>query len=89
MVMTIKSVASVIRMLMLCLIADVAPAQETVSFESVNKPNFFIRHRFFLGELTTIDRSNTVDVADATFIVRAALSGGHHVSQVLDGTGAQ
>jgi cysteine-rich secretory family protein/alpha-L-arabinofuranosidase B-like protein len=73
--MTSKSVATIIGLLTLCLIADVASAEETVSFESVNKPNFFIRHRFFLGELTTIDRSNAVDVADATFIVRPALSG--------------
>jgi hypothetical protein len=46
-----------------------------VSFESVNKPDHFIRHRFYLGELTTIDRSNAVDVADATFILRPGLSG--------------
>jgi Alpha-L-arabinofuranosidase B (ABFB) domain len=50
------------------------PGVETVSFQSVNKPDKYIRHRFFLGVLT--EATNVLDKADATFIVRQpALSG--------------
>jgi hypothetical protein len=55
---------------MLCVTPDVTWAQETVSFESVNYPNHFIRHRFFLGELTQV--GSDLDRKDATlFCVRA------------------
>jgi hypothetical protein len=43
------------------------------SFESVNIPGYYLRHRFALGELTRID--NDLDRQDASFMVRPALSG--------------
>lgn len=44
-----------------------------ISFKSVNYPNKFIRHRNFLGELTTI--SSALDKKDASFKVVPALNG--------------
>ena len=45
---------------------------ETVTFESDNKPGWFIRHSFFLGVLSKFldNQISTLDEADATFIVR-------------------
>ena len=48
--MTTRGLAAVIGLLMLCLNAQVASAQETASFESVNYPGQFMRHQSFLGE---------------------------------------
>ncbi len=44
------------------------PGVETVSFQSVNKSDRYIRHSFFLGVLN--QASNVLEKADATFIVR-------------------
>lgn len=43
------------------------------SFESVNYPGYFIRHRFSLGDLTPV--VSDLDRADASFVLRAGLSG--------------
>ncbi len=43
------------------------------SWESVNLPGRFVRHRFAVGELTTV--SSALDQADATWIVVPALNG--------------
>lgn len=43
----------------------------TVSFQSVNFPGHFIRHRNFLGEISRI--GSDLDRSDATFVVRAGL----------------
>jgi hypothetical protein len=43
------------------------------SFEAVNVPRFFIRHRFALAEITRI--GSPLDRADGTWIVRPALNG--------------
>ena len=71
--MTPRSMVTVVGLLMLCFIAAAASAQDTASFESVNYPNRFMRHAFFLGELTPI--SSDVDRKDATFVLRPGLSG--------------
>lgn len=44
----------------------------TISFQSVNYPGRYIRHRNFLGELSQV--SSDLDRMDATFIVRTGLS---------------
>jgi Alpha-L-arabinofuranosidase B (ABFB) domain/Cysteine-rich secretory protein family len=71
--MTTRSLVTVVGLLMLCFTAHAASAQETASFESVNYPNQFMRHQFFLGELTAI--SSELDRKDATFVLHPALSG--------------
>ena len=44
-----RSLAAVVGLLMLCVAARAASAQETASFESANYPDRFMRHAFFLG----------------------------------------
>ena len=53
--------------------ADDVSLNMAVSFESVNQPGHYIRHRNFVGELTRVNRD--LDRADATFILRPGLSG--------------
>ena len=71
--MTPRSMVTFVGLLMLCVSASAALAQETASFESVNYPNRYMRHAFFLGELTPI--SSDLDRNDATFVLRPGLSG--------------
>jgi hypothetical protein len=49
------------------------PYDQVVSFESKNYPGRYIRHRNWLGEITPV--WNALDRHDATFIVRAGLTG--------------
>jgi len=51
---------------------NVSHAEELVTLQSVNVTGQFLRHRFFLGELSSI--TTTSDRADATFVKRRALS---------------
>lgn len=53
-------------------------ATDLFSFRSYNYSSHYIRHRNFLGELTTL--SSTPDRQDATFKVVPGLSDGRHVS---------
>ena len=69
--MTARNIAAILGLLILCLAANSASAQN--SFESVNFPGLYIRHAYSLGELTRIN--TPLDRADATFLVRPALSG--------------
>jgi uncharacterized protein YkwD len=61
------------------LLIDAHPASaalahgQRVSFESQNFPGRYIRHRYWLGELTPL--ATELDLNDATFIVRPGLSG--------------
>ena len=45
------------------------------SFESVNFPGYFVRHRVALGEISRLDPASMLDRLDASWIVRPALSG--------------
>ena len=54
-------------------IAEPVQLDVVTSFESVNFPNHFVRHRFSLGELTRINVD--LDRQDASFIVRRSLTG--------------
>ncbi|HYX14648.1 MAG TPA: AbfB domain-containing protein [Nostoc sp.] len=58
--------------------AQSTPVESTVSIRAFNFPSFYIRHRFFLGEISTI--SNSLDRADARFRVRSGLSSSSCVS---------
>jgi hypothetical protein len=49
------------------------PLGVPLSFESVNLPGHYIRHRNYLADLTTL--GTDLDRTDATFILRPALSG--------------
>ena len=73
--MTIRNTATVIGLVMLCLTAQAASADETVSFKSVNYPDRWIRHYNYEGRIDPIDPNDTVGLKDATFILRPALSG--------------
>lgn len=53
--------------------ADGVSLNVAASFESVNVGGHYIRHRFSLGEISRV--SSDLDRADATWIVRPALSG--------------
>lgn len=48
------------------------------SFESYNYPNYFIRHRNYLGELTEV--VSVLDRKDSTFKIVTGLANRHHVS---------
>jgi hypothetical protein len=49
------------------------PLTAANSLQSVNFPGFFMRHAFFLGEISQI--GTPLDRADSTFIVRSGLNG--------------
>jgi hypothetical protein len=51
---------------------DGLPLGVKTTFEAVNVPRFFIRHRFTLAEITRI--GSNLDRADGTWIVRPALN---------------
>ena len=53
--------------------ADPVTIGAQTTFEAVNAPRYYIRHRFTLGEITRI--GSALDNADGTFTVRAALNG--------------
>jgi len=46
-----------------------------VSLQSHNYPDYWVRHRNFLGEITPIDPASDLDRKDVTFVVRRGLSG--------------
>ncbi len=46
-----------------------------VSLRSVNYPEYFVRHRSFLADLTQVNRGQDLDVKDSTFIIRRGLAG--------------
>lgn len=48
-------------------------SKDIISFQSINFPGRFIRHRNWLGELTTV--TSELDRRDATFLIRPALDG--------------
>ncbi|MEH2239923.1 AbfB domain-containing protein [Nostoc sp.] len=58
--------------------AQSTPAEPTVSIQTFNIPNFYIRHRNFLGEISSI--SSSLDRADARFRVRSGLASSNCVS---------
>jgi hypothetical protein len=68
--MTARNIAPVLALLILCAGAS-GLAQN--SFESVDFPGLYIRHANSLGEITRI--TTPLDRADATFLLRPALSG--------------
>ena len=49
-----------------------------VSLQSVNYPTHYLRHRNFMGQLTTV--SSALDRSDATFRIAPGLAGGDSVS---------
>src|SRR5215211_4762294 len=53
--------------------ADTNSGDSLASFEAANAPGQYIRHRNALGEISRID--TTLDRADATWVLRPALSG--------------
>jgi hypothetical protein len=53
--------------------ADGLSLNVVTSFQAVNVPEHYLRHRLTLGELTRVN--NDLDRRDASFIVRPALSG--------------
>ena len=73
--MTISNAATVVGLLVLCLTAQAALADETVSFQSVNYPERWIRHYNYEGRIDPINPSDAIGLKDATFILRPALSG--------------
>ena len=58
--------------------AQSTPVEPAVSIQALNFPNFYIRHRNFLGEISQIFSSQ--DRADARFRVRAGLASSNCVS---------
>ena len=61
--------------------AESKPVQtksNTVSFQSYNDSDYFIRHRNFLGEVTTI--SSDLDKKDATFKIVSGLADSKYIS---------
>ena len=73
--MTTRNAVTVIGLLILCLTAHAASADETVSFQSVNYPDRWIRHYNYEGRIDPINPNDIVGLKDATFILRPALSG--------------
>ncbi|MCC5621766.1 AbfB domain-containing protein [Nostoc sp. CHAB 5715] len=59
-------------------IAQSTPVEPTVSIRAFNFPNFYVRHRNFLGEISSI--SSSLDRADARFRVRSGLASSNCVS---------
>jgi Alpha-L-arabinofuranosidase B (ABFB) domain len=51
-----------------------------ITLESFNNIGDFVRHRWFLGEVTAINQFSLVERQDATFIQRKALNGARAVS---------
>lgn len=58
--------------------AQSTPVEPTISIRTFNVPNFYIRHRYFLGEITSI--SSSLDRADASFRIRPGLASSNCVS---------
>jgi hypothetical protein len=53
-------------------------AERHYSFESYNYPNYFIRHKNYLGEITEV--VSVLDRKDSTFKIVTGLANRHHVS---------
>ncbi len=73
-----RSVTIILAWMFLALFCGEAAAEGFVAFQSFNYPDHYIRHRSFLGEITSI--VSHLDNADSSFRVVPGLAGGNSVS---------
>ena len=74
----IALIGLLVTMFVSCATKDVQTESKTISLQSYNDPDQFIRHRDFLGEVTTI--SSDLDKKDATFKIVSGLADSKYIS---------
>ncbi len=69
---------SIFLVTLIIILCGQATAEDFVSLQSYNYPDHYIRHRNYLGEITTV--KSQLDIDDSSFRIVRGLSGGDTIS---------